>query len=65
VRAGLGIATATAVTGAVAAASYAVGAVVTGPYGAAAIGTGAYATAILLSRPRGLRDAWAYLHALR
>jgi hypothetical protein len=64
-RAGLGIATATAVTGVVAIASYAVGAAISGPYGAAAIGLSAYGAAILLLRPRGLRDAWAYLHALR
>ena len=64
-RAGAGIATATAVTGLAAAASYGLGAAVTGAFGAAAIGVAAYGAAILALRPRGLRDAWAYVHALR
>jgi hypothetical protein len=47
-----------------AAASFGVLAAVLGGFPAAAVGLALYATLLALLRPRGLREAWAYVRAL-
>ncbi len=56
---------AAAATGIPAAAAFAVAALLLGPIPAALLGFGVFAVVLGVARPRGLREAWAYVHALR
>ena len=63
-RASAGLVSAAALVGAVAVAAFAPPALVLPAVAAAAVGGGVYAAALAALRPRGLRDAWAYVRAL-
>jgi hypothetical protein len=56
---------AVAVCAALAIPAFALGDFAGGPVVAAAVGLALYTAAVAAWRPRGLRDAWAYLHALQ
>jgi len=53
------------VCGALAAAAFGLPRLLLGPVAAAVAGVVLYAVALAVWRPRGLRQAWAYLHALQ
>jgi len=59
-----GLATLTALVGAVAAAAFGLVALALDGVPAAAVGLAVYAAVLLLWRPAGLRDAWSYVRAL-
>jgi hypothetical protein len=63
-RAAEGLGIATALVGSLAVAAFGLAAVALDGVPAAAAGLCAYAAILLLWRPRGLRDAWAYVRAL-
>jgi O-antigen/teichoic acid export membrane protein len=60
-----GLAKAVAVTGVIAALAFGLPALVLGPVAGAAAGAVLYTVAMLVLRPRPLRQAWEYLRALR
>jgi peptidoglycan biosynthesis protein MviN/MurJ (putative lipid II flippase) len=63
-RAAAGLARVALTVGLLVAASFGVAAFVLSDAAAAVVGLGVYAALLGLIRPRGLRDAWAYLHRL-
>ena len=65
VRTSEGVLVAALVCGALAAAAFGLPRLLLGPVAAAVAGVVLYAVALAVWRPRGLRQAWAYLHALQ
>jgi hypothetical protein len=64
-RVSLGLLAAALTLGVPAAVLFASAAAVLGPIPGALVGLAAYVGALALVRPHGLREAWAYVHALR